>query len=234
MAADAPAVASEPPAAGDPSPARWHQWACAAAALAITALFIAGAATSIVGALPLQRHQASRDYVENVQAALELSPDLVLYDTAVPPDVLIALLGDQPMASRTLLGLRMRVDQPAEDLRMLDSTGTPRRIGLVNGISGKQGPIDGCGYPLGTQPTRVGLTQRAEGKRLVAQIGYYAQQPSNGTMSTPQQRFAVRFEAGLHHVSFVVDGPFAELLLQADGAVCVTDVLVGTPLPHPN
>jgi hypothetical protein len=44
----------------------------------------------------------------------------------------------------------------------------------------------------------------------------------------------VRFEAGLHLLSVVADGPFSELLVQSDRAICVTNVLVGLPLPHPN
>jgi len=202
--------------------------------LALAAALVVGAVTSITGVLPELRHESTRDYVENVAAAAELEPDLVLYDTAVPPDTVLPLFGDNAMASRALHGLGIRFDQPAEDLRMLDATGTPRKIGLVATVPGKPAPVPGCGYPVGPQITRVPLVERAEGPRLVVQLGYYAQMPTDGMVSTPAREFRVHFAAGLHLVSVVADGPFSEVLVKSEGPVCLTNALVGLPLPHPN
>ena len=193
-----------------------------------------GAGASITGALPELRHQSARDYVENVQAAHRLEPDLVLYDSPVPPEVVLPLFDDSAMVSRALCGLGITFDQPAEDLRMLDATGTPRKIGLVDTVASRTAPVPSCGYPAGPQITRVPLTQRAEGSHLVVQLGYYTQLPTDGTVSTPSREFRVRFQAGLHLLSVVVDGPFTEILVQADAPVCVTNALVGLPLPHPS
>jgi hypothetical protein len=189
---------------------------------------------SIRGALPELRNESTRDYVENVAAASTLEPNLVLYDGPVPPEMMLPIFGRHAMASIALRGLGVRFDQPTEDLRMLDATGTPRKIGLVATVPGKPAPVQGCGYPVGPQTTRVPLASRAEGSRLVVQLGYYAQFPADGTVSTPTRDFRVRFEAGLHLLSLVADGPFSDILVNAEGPVCVTNALVGLPLPHPN
>jgi hypothetical protein len=212
----------------------WVRGGAGVLAPALAVALVAGAIVSIRGALPELRHQVSRDYVENVRAASRLEPDLVLYDSPVPTEVMLPLFGDEALVSHALRGLDIPVDQPAEDLRLLDGTGTPRKIGLVAAVPNRPPPVTGCGYPVGPRISRVPLTQRAEGSRLVAQLGYYAQQPSDGVVSTPHREFHVRFQAGLHLVSVVADGPFSEVLVQSEAPVCVTNALVGLPLPHPN
>jgi hypothetical protein len=202
--------------------------------LVLAAALAIGAVASIRGALPELRHESTRDYVENVAAVSTLEPNLVLYDGPVPPEMMLPIFGQHAMASNALRGLGVRFDQPAEDLRMLDATGTPRKIGLVATVPGKPAPVQGCGYPVGPRTTRVPLASRAEGSRLVVQLGYYAQFPANGTVSTPTRDFRVRFEAGLHLLSVVADGPFSDILVNAEGPVCVTNALVGLPIPHPN
>lgn len=201
-------------------------------ALVLTAAYVVGAVLSIVGALPEQRHRFARDYVDNVRAAQTLEPDLVLYDTAVPSEMLIALFGDQPMGSRVLRGLDLRVDQPSDDMRILDISGIPREMVLVNQVPARPGPAEGCGYLLDSDAVRVPLSSNVGGDRLVLQIGYYVQTSSTGTVSTPNQNFEVRFEAGLNRLYVVADGPFDELLLDAGDKVCVTDLVVGQPLPR--
>jgi len=223
---------------GEPAAAATRRWRVPAPApvlpLVVAAALVVGAGASIVGALPELRHGAARDYVETATAAHRLEPNLVLYDAPVPPDVMLPFFGDWGVASRALHGLDIRFDRPAEDLRMLDGTGTPRRIGLVATVGNATPPAPGCGFPVGAQATRVPLVQRAEGERLVVQLGYFTQNATDGTVATPTREFRVRFQAGLHLVSVVADGPFAELLVSADGPVCVTNALVGLPLPHPS
>jgi hypothetical protein len=237
---DQPALlTSGPPARPGAKARRWVErnrgWVGGGArglAIALAVALVAGAAASITGALPELRHQTSRDYVENIRAASRLEPGLVLYDSPVPAEVMLPLFGDNALFSHALRGLGISVDQPAEDLRLLDAAGTPRKIGLVSAVANRPIPVPACGFPIGPQASRIPLTQRAEGPRLVAQLGYYAQQASDGIVSTPRREFHVRFHAGLHLVSVVADGPFSEVLVQAEAPVCVTNVLVGLPLPH--
>ena len=201
--------------------------------LAVFAL-VAGSVASIALALPEQRHEAARNYVANVRAAIQLYPDLVLYDDRVPQEVLIALLGGEPYVSKVLGPLDLRVDQPTGDLRMLDSTGTPHPIGLVDAVGAEPGPIDGCGYLVGTSQTRIELTRQVTGSRRVVNIGYYTTVGSDGAVTLPTGTFDVKFEQGLHRQYVVVDGPFDELLVRAGSKVCITDVVVGSPLPDLN
>ena len=168
-------------------------------------------------------------------AAYALEPDLVLYDSPVSPEVLIALFGDQALASRVFAPLGFRFSRPTDELRMLDNSGTPRRIGLVEVVGSRPGPAKDCGYLLQHDTiTRVPLSNRAEGQRRVMEIGYYSQFGSDGQVALPTRDFPVHFEAGAHWLYLVVDGGFDQLLLRAQFPVCVTDVLVGAPLPHPN
>lgn len=200
----------------------------------VTAAVVVGAAVSTSQAIPEMRHEAARNYVENVRAVARIEPDLVLYDAPVPADLMIPLFGDEAMASRALRGLGLRFDQPTAELRMLDGTGTPRRIGLVTTVGNAPVPNESCGFPVGPQATRIPLDERVEGQRVVVQFGYYTQLAADGIVSTPTSEFPVRFEAGLHQLAFVADGPFTELLVQAEGPVCVTNALVGLPLPQAN
>jgi hypothetical protein len=205
------------------------------AVLALVAVFVAGATVSSARSVPQMRNEAARDYVERVDAALALEPNLMLYDTPVPDHVMAWLFGDeQRMASRVLGPLGARFDQPTGDLRMLDAAGTPRQIGLVDVVTGRPGPAQGCGYPVGPSGTRIRLTDFTDGPRRVVQLSYYTQRPSAGSVSTPTGQYPVRFDAALGHVYVVTDGPFDELLVSAEDNVCVTGVVVGAPLPRPS
>lgn len=195
------------------------------------AAVVFGTSLSITGALPEQRHDAGRRFVTNVRAVSEQEPNLVLYDSAVSPDFMHMLFGDYTMSSRALFGLGLHYDQPTADLRMLDNTGTPRPIGLVETVQSAAGPVKDCGYLLGREVVRITLDDRAAKPRMVAVVGYYAQQAWDGLVTTPKAQIPVRFEAGLHNVYVVVDGPFDEVLVQAEGPVCVGEVRVGLPLP---
>jgi hypothetical protein len=230
-----PRVGATVAAVGSAAGARLRSvWERAPTWVPVTALavLVLGTVLSIMPALPYQRHTEGREYVANVRAVSAQEPDLVLYDSAVSPDFIHLLFGDYTQASRALYGLRLRYDEPSDDLRMLDGAGTPRAIGLVDTVGSREGPVEGCGHLLGAQVARVSLQGRAEGERLVAQVDYYTAQPWDGVITTPAQRIPVRFEAGLHRLSLVVDGPFGEVLVEADGPVCVSGVLVGRPLPH--
>lgn len=197
------------------------------------ALLATGSAVSIAGALGEQRHRPARDYVHNVRAAARLDPGLTLYDTAVPAEVLLRLFGEEPLTSQVLHGLRLRIDRPTERLHVLDPAGVAHPVGLVGAAAALPGPVPGCGYLTGAAIAQVPLAGQVGGTRLVARVGYYSQTGWNGVVSTPGGRVPLRFEPGVHAVFLVVDGPVTELLVQADGPVCITDVLVGKPLPQP-
>ncbi len=198
------------------------------------AAVVFGTVLSITGGLAEHRNDSGRAYVDNVKAVMAAEPDLVLYDTTVNTSFMSPLFGDFTFVSKALLGLGLRFDESSPDLRMLDADGNPRKIGLVATVGSPVGPVEGCGYLLGEKVARIPLADTAEGTRMVARIGYYGREARDGAISTPHARIPVRFEAGLHEVSIVVDGPFDEVLVEADGPVCVGGVLVGLPLPHMN
>lgn len=205
----------------------------AAVPLALVAALVIGSSVSIASAVPQLRHESARSYVENVRAAVTLYPELVVYDTPVPQDMLLALLGDYAYVSRVLGPLQLRVDQPTDDLRMFDSTGNLRQIGLVDTVRATPGPVPDCGYLVDRQSVRVPLTAPVHGARRVLHIDYYTTVESSGTIATPGRQFDVRFEPGLHRLYVVADGPIEEVLMYATSGVCITDVIAGAPLPQP-
>ena len=236
VAAVCGALAFMAPVAGRPEPQRGSTRPLAVVAvLAVVAAFAAGATVSSGRSVPQMQNATAREYVERVAASLELEPDLVLYDATVPEWVMIGAFAERDrMASRVLGPLGARFDQPTDDLRMLDSAGTPRPIGLVDVVAAEPGPAQGCGYPIRNSRERVELTKVVEGQRRVIQIGYYTMRPSNGAVSTPTGQFPVQFGASIGYVFVVADGPFDELLVSAEDNVCITDTLVGYALPHLN
>lgn len=216
-------------------PAPAHRPVLLVGVLVVVAAFAAGATVSSGRSVPQMQNPAARAYVERVEASLALEPNLVLYDATVPDTVMIYGFDERDrMASRVLGPLGARFDQPTSDLRMLDSTGTPRPIGLVNVVAAEPGPAQGCGYPIRNSRERVRLKNIAEGPRRVIQIGYYARNPSVGAVSTPTGQYPVEFGASIGYVYVVADGPFEEVLVSAEDNVCITDTLVGAALPHLN
>ncbi|HEY0638950.1 MAG TPA: hypothetical protein VGD67_14975, partial [Pseudonocardiaceae bacterium] len=199
--------------------------------LVLAGALVAGATASIPGAAREMRHTAARDYVENVRASQRLEPGLTLFDAPVPADAMLPLFGDNALASRALHGLGLGFDRPTGDLRMLDPTGTPRAVALVATVPAERPPDNGCGYPVRQQAVRIEFTEEVPDGRLVLRFGYFSQLPAEGTVSTPTQDLQVRFQAGAHALWVVVDGPFDEVLVRAEGAVCVVDAVAGLPLP---
>lgn len=206
----------------------------ALATLGIVLVLVVGAVASISGAVPELRHEQARTYVTKLQQEYAAQPKLMLYDTPVPPDVLVALFGDHAYVSRVLRPLGIQVDQPTADLRMLDNEGRPWPVGLVEVIGTEPGPVPGCGHRIGGQTTSLRLTETVTGRRRVIRFGYFAGEWASAKVAVPGRQFEFDFQPGVHYVFMVADGPFDELLVSAEHPVCLTDVLVGSPLPDLN
>jgi len=238
--AEVPATGSRQVGSGPASPSRppvpehVRRLAGVGVPLALAFALVVGAMLSIRGTTPETRHQSTRDYVDTVRAAGQLEPDLTLFDAPIPGEAMLPLFGDAALASRALYGLGLNFDRPTGDLRMLDSAGSPRPIGLVATVPAKDAPKNGCGYAVREQAVRIAFTREVPAKRLVVQFGYYTAYAVDGAVSTPTQDVPVHFRSGLNLLSIVVDGPFDQLLVRADGAVCVTNAVAGFPLPQPD
>ncbi|TDQ05367.1 hypothetical protein [Labedaea rhizosphaerae] len=202
----------------------------------VTAAFVLGTVVTAMTAWPQYSHAHAKDYVRTAQEALGRQPETTLYDTGVPQDVMVSWFG--PIArTSTVLGHLPGVpafDAPGGDLRMIDGLGIPRPIELVGAVPAPAGPVRDCGYAVGNEPTEVPLTSTKDGQRLVLRLGYYSAQQAPGSVQAGVTSQDVTFQAGLHVLYVVVDGPVAKVRLwhnNTGATVCVSDAVVGRPLP---
>ncbi|MGX7825465.1 hypothetical protein ACTG9Q_10265 [Actinokineospora sp. 24-640] len=211
----------------------------AAALTALTALFAVSATVAALSLATAVPFTAARDYVANVRSALQARPDLPVFDSHVPNDMMVTWgFGHDARVSRltALLPVRARFDQPAETLHMFDTTGTPRPVeGVLAPVAAEPGPVAGCGWAVTGELTAVPLTEAVSGK-LVVLIGYYTADAGEVSVSVAGAEQLVRVEAGVHRLSLVVDGAFSRIDLRRTtpaAAVCVDTVQVGHPWVEP-
>jgi hypothetical protein len=67
----------------------------------------------------------------------------------------------------------------------------------------------------------------------VVRLAYFTGTSTAGTLRAGDATLPVRFSFGPHYLYAVVDGPLYQVELTGGpgSAVCVTEVLVGTPVP---
>ncbi|MCT2582774.1 hypothetical protein [Actinophytocola gossypii] len=201
---------------------------------ALTVLVVAGGVASFVRVAPALQFQDAREYVATARSALAGRPDLVLYDTAVPNQVIIDWFVNDAFTSRVvgLVPERPRFDRPTEDLHQLDGTGTPRPIiDLVDTTVALPGPRPDCGYLIGTDTVRIPLEDTVTGRRIV-RIGYYTGDSGDGTVRVGDTAVPVRFAEGLHVLHVVATGTYTHVEVSRPlrlRPICVTDVTVGVP-----
>ncbi|WP_409495056.1 hypothetical protein [Amycolatopsis sp. cmx-11-12] len=203
-------------------------------ALALCVGLIASSAVGFSRLAPGLRFEHSREFLANARTSIEWDPDLVLYDTTVPNDILHAWFGENARTSR-VVGLIPGVlfDQPTSRMSLLDDSGTARAITGVEPVSrGLPGPVAGCGYTVGEQLVRVPLDTPVLGRYLL-RIDYFTSDGGEGVVDRDGVRVPVWFQPGLHTMYLPIEGLFDKVgfQLSAKGApVCLAKVDVGRPL----
>jgi hypothetical protein len=203
--------------------------------LAGCALLVIGACVSIAQMAPGGEHRQARQYVETARAAFVHDPNLVLVDEPVPDDVMIWLLDAYRRTSQVFAALprRPRFDQPTDNLRILDTDGVPRPVGLLDTVAAPPGPVFNCGYWIHDSWVSVPLVRPANSGHRVIRISYYTATPATGTVRVADARFAVQFTTGAHYLFVVADGPVYKVEIGGDPGtgVCVVGLVVGAPVP---
>jgi hypothetical protein len=203
-------------------------------ALAITALLVVSSIVSFQRLAPALRFEQSAQYLQNVRTAVAQDPELVLYDTFVPRDVMHEWFADHSRASH-VVGLvpGVKFDQSTLRMHQLDDTGTPRRITGVEPIArGLPGPVKDCGNVVGEQMVRIPLDKPLLGRHLM-KVEYFTSDGGEGLVETDRKSQKVWFPGGLHSVYVPVEGLYDNVGIQLVGKgapICAAKIEIGTPL----
>ncbi|HEX2132062.1 MAG TPA: hypothetical protein VHH15_10905 [Actinophytocola sp.] len=200
----------------------------------LTVLVVVGGIASFVRVAPALQFREAREYVATARAALAEHPGMVLYDTAVPNQLIVDWFVDDAFTSRVvgLVPERPRFDRPAEELYQLDGTGTPQPIiNLTDTTVALAGPQPDCGYLVDRDTVRIPLEDTVDGRQIV-RIGYFTGDSGHGTVRAGDTAVRVRFAEGLHVLHVVATGEYTHVEVSRPlplVPICVTDVTVGVP-----
>lgn len=203
-------------------------------ALVVSVLLIASSVVGFSRLAPALRFDHSRQYIANVRAAVELDPELVLFDTFVPKDVVHEWFADDSRASR-VVGLLpgIRFDEPAGRMHLLDANGNPQRITGVTPVSRSvPGLMPDCGTLVGETLVSIPLDTPVLGRHLL-KVDYYTSDGGEGIIESDRVRTPVWFQAGLHSVYLPADGLFDRIGIKLSGGgapICVPKIEAGIPV----
>ncbi|MET0233660.1 MAG: hypothetical protein ABW224_03375 [Kibdelosporangium sp.] len=203
-------------------------------ALAVTALLVVSSMVSFQRLAPALRFEQSAQYLQNVRTAVARDPELVLYDSFVPREVMHEWFADHSRASH-VVGLvpGIKFDQSTLRMHQLDGSGTPRRITGVEPVArGLPGPAVDCGTLVGEDMVRIPLDKPLLGRYLM-KVDYFTSDGGEGIVQTGETRQNVWFPGGLHSVYVPLDGLFDNVGLQLVGKgapICAAKIEVGKPM----
>jgi hypothetical protein len=202
-------------------------------ALAISALLVLSSFVSFQRLAPALRFEHSDQYLGNVRAAVAGDPELVLYDSFVPSDVMHEWFAENSRASH-VVGLvpGIKFDQAALRMHQLDDSGTPRRITGVEPIARSlPGPVPDCGTVIGEDMVRIPLDKSLMGRYLM-KVDYFTSDGGEGIVEAGEASQKVWFPAGLHSVYVPLDGLFDHVSIQLVGKgapICAAVLEIGKP-----
>lgn len=203
-------------------------------ALVVTALLVVSSIVSFQRLAPALRFEQSSHYLQNVRTAVAQDPELVLYDSFVPREVMHEWFADNSRASH-VVGLvpGIKFDQPALRIHQLDESGTPKRIAGIEPIAqGLPGPAAGCGTLVGEDMVRIPLDKPLLGRHLM-KLDYFTSDGGEGIVEVDGKRQNVWFPGGLHSVYVPLDGLFDSVGIQLVGKgapICAAKIFIGKPL----
>ena len=180
-----------------------------------------------------------RTYFANARTAIgQLGPDAVVYDGGVPSEVVWRLLWPANLPTRLLepVGLRATAMGEGVATRRLLEFGQDGSLqdSRVSGPGSRPGRAVGCGYSIGTAPTRIPLTGNAFYWNWVVQFDLVA--PTAGTLTVRAGRTTaeVPVAAGQRSLYVGVVGEVDAVTVQREPGgrdVCVRSLTVGLPQP---
>jgi len=184
---------------------------------------------------------SGRSYVATARAEFARQAGASVWDGPVPDDLIGAVFTRDASVSRVFASLPTapRLNEPTEDLRMVDGLGLLRPVDMLAEARSLPSSVPDCGYGVQAGQERViPLDRVASARPQVVRIGYYNGRAVPGTVRVDLKPTRVVFQRGLHYLYVVVEGPVARLSLSVEAAetgagFCATDVVVGQPWPKP-
>ncbi len=211
-----------------------HDGLLAAALIVVVA--VSGVASSVRYVHIWHTQNASEGYMRTLQSELRARGAVDLVDTAVSPAVI-----PQEFAPNNLLHLVTplvsdQVSYPDASNRMatVGADGRLSSVLIVPGVATEEGPLDGCGYPVGQRGRTIDLTSRAFEWRWWLRIGYLASDDSPLTVRAGDTVMQTAVLRGVNNLYVRVEGSFDEVRLDGlnpSARLCVDVIEVGQPAP---
>ena len=184
----------------------------------------------------------AREFTQNVIRQSEEQQlrivDVPVPKQVIPSDDIVATFG---VPSRVFkpLGDRVVASLQGNDLGMLDEHGIVHTAAVFAQAQAAPGPVEGCGYQVGTDSVSAELVPVPGTDPLDAfwwgSIGYLASEDGVVKLSLGDTEVRMTVSRGLHTFLFLGAGQVAEARMTSatDTVVCVDQVSVGLLVPLP-
>ena len=188
-----------------------------------------------VGTWWVARENSPRPWVDAVVADSVRAGDAAVTNVLAPVNVIHPILFQQYATLERMLeplDLPLRFDAPSDLLLTPDGGGRLREAEVVN-YAAKNRPTDNpdCGFLVRPgKTTRIPMTLDLYGFAWAVRLDYFAELPTQITVSTDSLDVDLDLEQGLRLMHFTVNDSISsfEVSAPADGTpVCVTQVFIG-------
>jgi hypothetical protein len=208
------------------------------AVVAASVAYVASAAWSTAVIAPMEQAHASRAYVANLRKSIRANPRSVIYDRAVPEEVMTFLFGDEGRVSTVLATAPERpvFGVISEELLIPGPTGILEKVDFGGTQDMNPGEERGdCGYALdlGAEPVLV-MPEEDDGLESGAllRLSYYTAADTLVTVWLDDRPQSFLARGGMGQVLVVVDEPTQEVRLESrrdSSTVCVSGLESGFP-----
>jgi hypothetical protein len=204
------------------------QMVAACIALAVVVMNVLGWAAA--------REQSPRPWVDAIVADSTRAGDATLVSTPPPPTVIhpvLFLANAQLPRMLKPLDLPLSFDRPSQQLLAADASGKLKEAEVVN-LAARNKPTDNptCGFLVRPgETTRIPMTIDLYRFAWAVRLDYFAEQPTQITVSTDTSDVDLDLKEGLRRIQFTINDTISSFKVSAPAGsspVCVTQVFVGS------
>lgn len=182
------------------------------------------------------REQSPRPWVDAIVADSTRAGDATLVSTPPPPTVIhpvLFLANAQLPRMLKPLDLPLSFDRPSQQLLAADASGKLKEAEVVN-LAARNKPTDNptCGFLVRPgETTRIPMTIDLYRFAWAVRLDYFAEQPTQITVSTDTSDVDLDLKEGLRRMQFTINDTISSFKVSAPAGsspVCVTQVFVGS------